>query len=333
MSFDIPLKIFLGFVISFLITIYLVPLIIEVAFKLKILDNPDGNLKKHKNPTPYLGGLAVYIGFITSMALVFPFENSIFLFILGSTLLLFVGLIDDLVPMRPYQKFFGQMVATFCFLKAGLHLKENFFSYLPNVLISFFWILSVINAFNLVDVMDGLATTLAICASFTFLVITVIFQIYGVSIMLAALIGALVGFFIYNKPNAKIYLGDAGSLFIGGILATVPFMIPWGYYNIYGYLSPILILLIPLLEVGTLILVRTYKRIPFYYGSPDHFSIYLQKNGFSKWAVLFYVISISVILLILTVPFSLSLLPISVVITAFFALIIAWYTVLFFKKQ
>ena len=182
MSLDIILKIILGFIISFLITIYLVPLIIDVAFRLKILDNPDGNLKNHKKPTPYLGGLAVYVGFITSLSLVFPFENSLFLFILGSTLLLFVGLIDDLIAMKPYQKFFGQMVATFCFLKAGLHLKENFFSYYPNIIISFFWILSVINALNLVDVMDGLAATLAICASFTFLIITIIFKIYSVAI-------------------------------------------------------------------------------------------------------------------------------------------------------
>ena len=95
MSLDIILKIILGFIISFLITIYLVPLIIDVAFRLKILDNPDGNLKNHKKPTPYLGGLAVYVGFITSLSLVFPFENSLFLSEIlwpdGSNFLFFKG--------------------------------------------------------------------------------------------------------------------------------------------------------------------------------------------------------------------------------------------------
>ena len=224
------------------------------------------------------------------------------------------------------------MVATFCFLKAGLHLKENFFSYYPNIIISFFWILSVINALNLVDVMDGLAATLAICASFTFLIITIIFKIYSVAIMLAAFIGSMLGFFIFNKPDAKIYLGDAGSLFIGGILATIPFMIPWGSYNYYGYLTPIIILLIPLLEVGTLILVRSYKRIPFYKGSPDHFCIYLQNNGFSKLEILIYVSIFSAALFLISVPFSLNLLSIFVVIPVFICLLILWYSMFFFKK-
>lgn len=323
------IKAILGFFLAFLITLYLVPLIIEVAFKLKILDSPDGNLKTHKHPTPYLGGVAVYMGFITSLALVFPFENNMFLFLLGSTLLLFVGLIDDLVPMKAYQKFFGQIVSSFCFLKAGLHLKENFFSYIPNILISFLWILSVINAFNLVDVMDGLATILAISSAIGFLIISLIFKIYTITILLAALIGALLAFFIFNRPPAKIYLGDAGSLFIGGILATIPFMIPWSYFNFYGYITPIVILLIPLLEVGTLILIRTYKRIPFYKGSPDHFSIYLAKKDMTRQQILFYSLLMFIGLITVSIPFAVNLLGLSHLIIYMILFLLVWFLNLF----
>lgn len=292
----IYLNLFFSLVISFLVAFYLIPLVRSIAIKLNILDIPDGSIKKHKEPTPYLGGVAIYIAFIVSLALVLPFENKIFLFLTGSTLLLFVGLIDDLVPLRPYQKFAGQIIATLCFLRAGFYLKSHFFYNYWSIPLSFFWILALINAFNLVDVMDGLTTLLAGCAVSSFLIMALYLQQPTIAILLGSLLGALIAFFWYNRPNATIYLGDSGSLFIGGLLATVPFMINWGHYNWYGYISPIVILAIPLLEVVTLVLVRTYHKKPFYLPSPDHFSIYLQKNGWSKQSILMYVFALSIIL-------------------------------------
>lgn len=285
-----------AFFISFLVTFYLVPLCIKIARRLQFIDEPDGKIKQHKQATPYLGGVAVYVGFLAAFCLTFPFENSILLFFAGSTLLLFVGLIDDLVVLRPSQKFFGQILATICFLKAGLFLKTQFFSNYWNIPISAFWILSVINAFNLVDVMDGLATLLAIGATASFLTLAIFFNMPMVIVLLSAFLGPLVAFFWYNKPTAQIYLGDAGSLFIGGFLATIPFLFNWGVYTASGYLTPLIILAIPLLEVSTLVIVRSYKKIPFYRGSPDHFSIYLQQNGWPKVLILGYVALLSIIL-------------------------------------
>jgi len=292
------IKILFSFVLSFLVAFYLIPIISAVAVRLNILDVPDGRIKKHKQPTPYLGGIAVYVAFIVSLALTFPFENHMFAFFIGSTLLLFVGLIDDLVPLRPYQKFSGQIIAALCFLRAGFLLKTHFFMNYWALPISFFWMLSIINAFNLVDVMDGLATTIAGCATLSFFIIALYFGQTSVALLLSALFGALLAFFWYNKPRASIYLGDAGSLFIGGLMASVPFMIHWGKYHWYGYVSPVIVLAIPLLEVGALVLIRTYKKIPFYLPSPDHFSLYLRRNGWSKWEILIYVILMSIILFV-----------------------------------
>ncbi len=289
-------KLFFSFIFSFLFAFYLVPLLKTIAVRLNIMDIPDGRVKKHKEPTPYLGGLAVYLAFIVALALVFPFENDVFSFFVGITILLFIGLFDDLSPLRYYQKFAGQVIAALCFLRAGFYLKAHFFSHYWAIPVSFLWILSIINAFNLVDVMDGLATTLAGCATLSFLIMALYLQQPVVAILLSAFLGALVAFFWYNKPNAQIYLGDSGSLFIGGFLATVPFMLNWGEYNWYGYLSPIVILAIPSLEITALIIIRTYKGIPFFLASPDHFSIYLQKSGWSKWQILRYVLALSIIL-------------------------------------
>lgn len=299
------LKLLFSILFSFLVTFYLVPLFVAFAFRLNVLDVPDGKIKKHAKVTPYLGGAAVFIGFLMSMALVFPYENKILLFIVGSTLLLFVGLIDDLLRMKPYQKFFGQAVAAFCFLKAGFHLKELFFlSNFWNIPISFLWMMTVINAYNLVDVMDGLATTLASCAAVTFMLIALFFGQHHIALLLGALLGALLAFLWYNKPQAKIYLGDAGSLFIGGILATVPFLFDWGVHNCYGFLTPLIVLAIPLLEVSFLIIIRCYKGIPPYQGSPDHFCLYLKANGWSIPEILIYVFCMSLILMIAAILFA-----------------------------
>lgn len=297
MAILVMLKLFFSIFISLFITLYVVPLISSLARRLGVLDVPDGKIKKHEKPVPYLGGLAVYIGFIATLAVVFPFENQILLFIVGSTLLLFVGLIDDLVVIKPYQKLFGQCLAVLCFLKAGFFLKEAFFSKSYwNIPISLLWMLSVINAFNLVDVMDGLATGLAICATASFMIIALGLEQYNLALLLGSLLGALLGFFWYNRPKAEIYLGDAGSLFIGGFLATVPFLFKWGLYNWHGFLTPVIILAIPLLEVSTLVIIRSRKGIPFYQGSPDHFSLYLKENGWQPFEILLYVFSLSIVL-------------------------------------
>ena len=297
-------KVFFGFLLSFLITYYLVPFIIKITNKFLVLDIPDGIVKQHKVSTPYLGGIAIYVGFIAALGFVFPFENRMFLFFIGITLLLFIGLIDDLITLKPHQKFFGQMVAVFCFMKSGFLLKTGFFLHnLILIPLSMLWILSVINAFNLIDVMDGLASTVAFFATGTFMVIALLWQECYTAILLSTFLGSLSGFFMYNRPPAKIYLGDTGSLFIGGVLATIPFVFNWGLYTPYGFITPIVILAIPLLEVASLIIIRTSKGIPFYKPSPDHFSLYLLRAGWSKQVILAYVAFLSFFLGVVAIFF------------------------------
>ena len=325
------LKLLFSIVISFLITLYVVPMLCKVATKLGIIDVPDGNIKRHEKAVPYLGGVAVYIGFIAGLSLVFPFENNIFSLLVGATLLLFVGLIDDLVVLQPRQKFVGQMLAALCFLKGGLFLKEQFFKeyWLVGLPISFLWILVMTNAFNLVDVMDGLATTIAIGTTGTLLLTTVLFNQNQAALLLGPLLGALVAFLRYNRPPAHIYLGDAGALFVGGFLAATPFLFSWSEQNPWGYITPVIILAIPLLEMAGLILIRTYKGIAFYNASPDHFSLYLLRKGWSKWQVLGLVWGIIGILAaysLLFLTYSITLLQAGAV---GFLGIIAWTAVIF----
>lgn len=285
-SISLYIKLVTTFLLAFGISFHLIPLLCRMAMRVGALDVPDNKLKSHKQTIPYFGGLAVYGGFLVAVSLMLPVENKLFLFIVGNTILLMTGLLDDFVVLSPSQKLSGQIFAALCFLKAGLYLKESFFSTLWTIPVSFLWLLSVINAFNLVDVMDGLATILALSSIAAFFCAALIFQQPQLLILLIALAGALTAFFLYNKPPATIYLGDAGSLFIGGFCAAIPFFFPWGIYNIYGFLVPIGILALVLFELVSLIIIRLYKKIPFYQGSHDHFSHYLQRKGWSKHKIL-----------------------------------------------
>ena len=305
---NIAIKIIFSFIFSFIITLYLVPFLCSLARTLRFVDVPDGKIKRHSQETPYFGGVAIYCGFLCGLAFTMPFQNQIFFLLIGTTLLLLLGLIDDLIPLRAYQKFFGQFIVALCFLKAGFYLKEHIFYNVWNLPLSLLWILTVINAFNLVDVMDGLATLLAIAATITFVAIAAYLHHMVVLILLAAFLGPLCAFFLYNRPTARIYLGDSGSLFIGGFLATIPFLFDWGTYNRLGYLAPIIILAIPLLECFSLILIRTIKGIPFYRGSLDHFSSYLLAHDWHKKTILFYVGALSFYLGLVAYFFTIGLL-------------------------
>jgi UDP-GlcNAc:undecaprenyl-phosphate GlcNAc-1-phosphate transferase len=284
-----------AFIFSFLFTLYMVPLMRKAAYSLGLLDRPDGQIKNHKKEVPYLGGVAIFVPFIATLALVYPFENHLLWFLLGCTLLLFIGLVDDMRVFEPGQKFLGQVVAVLCFLKGGFSLHAFFFSNYFSIAASGFWMLSIINAFNLVDVMDGLSSLLALIASGTFFCIALMLCQYKLSLLMLPFMGSLFAFFLYNKPPAKIYLGDAGSMFIGGFLAATPLLISWSTMNIEGYFAPLIILSVPLLilgvpafEICTLIVIRTFKGIPFYKGSPHHFSIYLRRRKWSERKVLLF---------------------------------------------
>ena len=305
----VVIKLIFALFFSFTISWYLIPLLKKIAFTFKFIDVPDGKVKTHERPVAYLGGLAVYGGFIATLALVLPFENQLNSLFVGSTILLFIGLLDDLVPLRPLQKFTGQLIAALCFLKAGFYLKEQFFFTWWHIPLSLLWMLTIINAFNLIDVMDGLATLVAINCAAGFLILAWLYHLNAVVIVLGALLGALLSFFLVNKPPATMYLGDAGSLFIGGILGAIPFLFPWSYYNSLGLLSPMILLALPLIEIAGLIVIRTAKKIPFYRPSRDHFCHILRRRGLSVKQVLLCVQLFSLYQLAVVVAWTFKPLP------------------------
>jgi UDP-GlcNAc:undecaprenyl-phosphate GlcNAc-1-phosphate transferase len=336
---------------SFFFGVCFVPIMIFTAKKLLLFDVPDGKIKQHKVPVPYLGGVAIFFAFIITLAIVYPlsviFNGQLIWFLGGTTFLFLIGLVDDLHAFSPLQKFTGQIVAVLCFLKGGFALKSRFFSDAINVFASGFWMLSVINAFNLVDVMDGLSVTLALVSVGGFFVISLVLKQHLLSLLLTTLGGALVAFFLYNKRPAKIYLGDAGSLFIGGFIAALPLLIRWTeVLNFYkslpsfaigsifwetaiSALVPIFLVGVPLLEVTSLVVIRKYKGLPFYSGSPHHFASYLQRKWNSVTKTLFFSLISASFLAIVAILFMFGIISFQFVVGATFLFLAAWMLTVF----
>lgn len=326
--------ILIGFT-SFIITFLLTPLCSALAKKINFIDIPDGKIKSHKEAVPYLGGLAVYCGFLLSCVIISPLSmKELYMFFLGATLLFCIGLIDDFLVCSALQKFIAQIIAALLFIVGECYLYISYIGTQCSIVLSIFWILSITNAFNLIDVMDGLASLVGIGVAGSLVCMSFYSNNTTATTILMGLIGSLCAFFIYNKPPAKIYLGDAGSLFVGGSLAAISLIsLDYQVCNEYFYLIPLIIFAVPALEICTLIVIRTYKKIPFYQGSPDHFSHYLQRNKWSKHAILIYIGILSIIQLAISIMLVVKIMNFSLFLLAVVLLLMVWFFCLLYGKK
>lgn len=320
---------FLGVVIATLMTWLLVPFFIHLAPRIGMLDIPDGTTKNHTHPTPYLGGLAIGLGLLAGLfVLPISISSLVSKVLLGAYAMLLIGLLDDIYRITYYQKFLAQLLVAIWLVNQGVHLDWPFLPISLSAAISLLWLLTIMNAFNLVDVMDGLATTIALGCSTSLLVMCYLLQHGSIVSILLLLNGCLLAFLYYNWPRASIYLGDAGSLFLGSLLGSFALIIPWNSIVLHGWIIPCIIYALPLMEVTSLVIIRSYRRIPFYKASPDHFCLYLRRKQWSIPAILWYTVGINMILLATALFFLVGFLSITqIFILAFFYFII-WLFVL-----
>ena len=271
----------LSFVLAALLALYTTPLMRAAALKFGIVDRPDGKLKHQKEPVPYLGGLAVYLAFLIALGVAFEFSHEVLAILLAGTLMVLVGLIDDLGVLSPWEKLAGQAIAVAVIVKAGLYVKLIFVPTVFALGLSVLWLLVVTNAINIVDIMDGLASGIAALAAAFLAIIAVLNGKPTVATMAAALSGSLCGFLRFNSAPAKIYLGDSGSLFIGITLAALAMNGHYTVDNWVAMLTPVIILGVPLFDLAFVSIVRLEKGMSPFRGSPDHFAIRMRHAGIS----------------------------------------------------
>lgn len=266
-----------SFLASLLLSLYLTPIFRDSARRFGILDRPDGALKTQKEPVPYLGGLAVFCSVLIPIAVFLQFSDKLSGLLLAASLIVLTGLIDDIGRLSPGIKLLAQVVAVFLMLKAGIRIRIETIPPLACVALTFLWMIVLVNGFNLIDVMDGLAAGVA-CVSAAALAVVFLLQgeTIGVALCLS-LAGALLGFLRFNKPPAQIYLGDAGSLLIGFLLGGLAIQADYTARNPIGWLSAVAIFAVPLFEIVFVSYLRLRRGASIFIGSRDHFSLRMRK--------------------------------------------------------
>ena len=259
------------------ITLWMVPPLRRAALRFGITDKPDGKLKTHREPVPYLGGLAIYLGFLGSLALTVSFTREVLGLLLAGSLIVLLGLLDDFGQLSPWTKLAGQALAVAVLFKSGLVLQLIFLPLWISLPLSAIWILSVTNAFNLIDIMDGLSAGTAAVAAVCFAIIALFDGNLNAAVVAAALAGACLGFLRFNFQPAKIYMGDTGSLFLGLCLGALALENAYTRIHPLGALAPALILGVPLFDMLFVMWIRRRRGIPMMLGSPDHVALRLRK--------------------------------------------------------
>ena len=266
----------------------LTPLFRKIALRFEILDHPVPNLKIHSRPVPYLGGLAIWLAFIVTLLGVrflthFPtgtLRNLRGIFY-GGTLIMVLGLIDDIWQLDYRVKFFGQFIASLILILYNIRIE--FISSLPlSIFLTIFWVVGITNAINIIDIMDGLAAGVVVIAGLAFSFIALPIEKIYVNFAALALAGSCLGFLRYNWQPARIFMGDSGSLFIGFILAAISLGESYTTINNIGLFAPFLVLGIPIYDTLLVIFFRTLKGKSIFAGSRDHFAFRLEAMGYER---------------------------------------------------
>jgi UDP-GlcNAc:undecaprenyl-phosphate GlcNAc-1-phosphate transferase len=267
----------LTFVVAAALAWWLTPRVREAAIRFGIVDRPDGQLKTQKEPVAYLGGLAIYLAFLLALALTVPFSRETLGLLLAGSIVVLIGLVDDLGSLKPWTKLAGQAVAVGVLLKSGIYIKLTFLPESVAIALSILWLLACTNAFNLIDIMDGLSAGTAMVAAAALIAIATWNGREGSALVLASLAGSCLGFLRYNFQPASIYMGDCGSLFLGLMLGATAMNNAYTQTNRLAAIAPALILGVPLFDMLFVMYVRHRRGLPVMLGSPDHVALRLRK--------------------------------------------------------
>jgi UDP-GlcNAc:undecaprenyl-phosphate GlcNAc-1-phosphate transferase len=293
-----------------------------------VFDEPDAERRVHTQPTPRLGGIAIFTGFMLALfaMLVIALDNNFVIhhylgtrdlaevigLLFGGTLMLGVGLWDDVMGMRPRTKFLAQivvalvMIVLYKFTILGFTLPHFGYVALGALAVPFslFWYLGMVNAINFMDGLDGLVTGVALIASITMVAVSWWHHEYLVAITMCALGGAAAGFLPFNYNPARIFMGDGGSLFVGFVLASAAVMGTEKVAVGISLLVPLLVLALPILDTARVIVSRLGRRAPLFDPDRSHMHHQLLDVGLSQRQVVTLIYLVCFILGVIAIALS-----------------------------
>ncbi len=269
-------------VVSFVLTVLLTPLIIRMAHRLGWVAKPRED-RWHSKPTALMGGIAIVLG-TTASWLYLGDPHTVRPILIPALGIFVLGVVDDRLRLRPYIKLIGQFVAACALLISGIR-----FGALPELIaipLSFFWVVGITNAVNLLDNMDGLATGVSAISALTMAAYALSEGVAGVVPVALALAGACMGFLVFNFNPARVFMGDCGSMFIGFSLAALALQ---GTHrsapNLFiSLLVPVAVLAVPIFDTTLVSVARTLHGRSISQGGRDHSSHRLFALGLSERA-------------------------------------------------
>jgi len=268
--------------LAFAVSVAATPVVIRVATGYGFVSRPKAD-RWNARAIPLMGGVALYLG-VTSAVLSFAeLGQEMVGVILGGTLIFVLGIIDDVLQIKPSSKFLGQILAACVVIYAGLK-----FDLIPNPFLNLFltllWLVGITNAFNLLDNMDGLSAGVAAISSLTTFVFSLIQGLPSISVLSLAVLGASLGFLLFNFNPARVFMGDCGSLFLGFTLACTTVLGSWEQAsNLFGILAvPALALGVPIFDTLLVTVSRVLSGSAVSAGGRDHTSHRLVALGMSE---------------------------------------------------
>ncbi len=284
--------------VAVIIALATTPVAMQLATRLGAIDMPgkkgtDSERHLHSQPTPRMGGLAIYLGFFFSVLLFVPMGRKMGSMLIGATVVVILGILDDIHDLKAGQKFLVQCVAAAIAVLGGNEI--TFFSRLSMASnpghfnlgwlsgpVTLVWIVLITNAVNLIDGLDGLAAGVSTISAISLVVIALGYSNAHVAIITGALAGACVGFLPYNITPAKIFMGDTGSTFIGYILAVASIQGLFKFYAIISFVIPFFMLGLPIFDVCYAVLLRLSHGESPLKADRKHVHYRLLDMGFSK---------------------------------------------------
>jgi UDP-GlcNAc:undecaprenyl-phosphate GlcNAc-1-phosphate transferase len=305
-ALNFPFNVYLAAFIGALVTSFsALPLWRAWCVRIGLVDDP-GHRKIHDSPIPLAGGLAVLTGLLVPLGIALLLLKFNFFgestsdpllhglskrawqlaaIAFGAVGMTILGLLDDKHELRPAQKFAGQLLIAFIVAWAGVRITL----FIPNLAFSYcvtiLWLLTVINAFNFMDNMNGLCSGLGAIGAGLFALVAAFHGQYLVTIIALLTCGAVLGFLPHNFPKARAFLGDSGSHLVGyllAIIAILPHFHSEKHPHPLAVISPLLVLAVPLGDLAWVVLLRWRKGQPFYVGDTNHLSHRLVRTGLSK---------------------------------------------------
>lgn len=289
------------FIITFCGCYFLLPILEKFAKNKGLVTGPAPQ-KIDARQVPYLGGIGMFSVFLilgSSFVNFSCFSIDLFkfyMFMLSAAVIVLFGFYDDIKEMNPKEKLAGQFFGSILLVGFVMRTEIIYINTFSNVLLSFFWIIFLVNAFNLLDILDGLAGSVSLINSFIFFIFAILTNNHFVILISVMQCAVLIAFLRYNLPPARIFMGDAGSQFLGFTQAVMAISLSFAHTGReIGLVIPIVILALPLFDMFFVIIVRLSQRKSIFMKSNDHFVFRMLKIGISKHSILRLMIILAII--------------------------------------